>query len=218
MKIKAVIFDLDGLMLDTEPAYRRAWTEAGVQLGFRIDESFYNSTIGIPNSEGERMLATHFGKAFPLEKFSELWKQLFCGYITAGDVSVKKGLEELIETVDKLGLKKAIATSSTKAEIGYNRCALQLITRFAVVTTCDEIAHAKPHPQIFSATAAKLGLSASQTLALEDSNNGMRSAIAAGCVSVMVPDMVKADDDVTKEAYKIVHSLLDVIPIVEKFA
>ncbi len=216
--IRAVILDLDGLMLDTEPVYRRAWTEAASELGFDIPPSFYDTCIGVPNSHCEQMALKYFGAQFPLPRFAPAWRERFAEIARTEGIRAKPGLRHLLDTISRLGLRMALATSSSRREIATNPSARDLVSMFSVVTTCDDIAHPKPHPETYTLTLRALGLSAPQAVAVEDSNNGMRSAIDAGMAAIMVPDLVKPDSDVQRGALAVVASLAEAADIVRRIA
>jgi HAD superfamily hydrolase (TIGR01509 family) len=214
MKLKAVIFDMDGLLLNTEPVYRRSWTTAAEKLGYSIPDDFYDSLIGVPNSKGEKILGQYFGTNFPAKDFGISWRSIFKKILTEEGVAEKPGTREILKAVKQLNLKTAIATSSSRKEFEGNPAALKLADHMDAIITCDDVSKPKPDPETYLHASFKLNAQCTESIAIEDSNNGMRSAISAGCRAVMVPDLVDPEADIATSAFKIVNSLFEVIPII----
>src|SRR5919108_2655279 len=115
MTISAIVFDMDGLMLDTEPIYKRAWQHACQELGYEWDDESYAKVVGRPNPDGEAELLRNFGADFPLDTFRSRWPVLWRADANTGGIATKPGLLELVAFAESKKLKMAVATSSDAA-------------------------------------------------------------------------------------------------------
>jgi len=205
--ITAVVFDMDGLMLDTEPLYKAAWQQGCAELGFDLDESSYSTFIGRRTVDCERELVKRFGLGFPMPRFrtrcAELWR---LSAQTRG-ISTKPGLLALLEFVEAQGLARAIATSSDAADAAFSLRRAGLSGRFETVVTGDQIAHSKPAPDIYLEAARRLGRHPSECVALEDSDAGIIAARAAGMVTLCVPDAKPPSEAAARAASHVLGSL-----------
>jgi HAD superfamily hydrolase (TIGR01509 family) len=216
-RILAVVFDMDGLIFDTEKVYKYAWKTAGKQVGYPIEDILYNRFIGLSTESCEKILKEEFSKHFPLKEFRELWIRLRRDKIENEGITFKKGFKKLFQFLKDQKIKVALATSSPQEDVDLNFKATSYLQDFASIVTEEKVNKGKPHPEIFQTTAKNLGIKTDEMIVLEDSNNGMRAAIAAKTIAIMVPDMLPPEDDVKKNAYKIISSLNDVInlPIIQ---
>ena len=213
--IDAVILDMDGLMLDTEPVYKCAWQEAALQFGFLLDDSFYLTPIGRTNASAEVALAERFGVAFPLASFRERWADLWREEAEASGIPLKPGVMELLEYLASQDLAVAIATSSDRKYAAFSLKAAGLDAHmFAHVVTGEQVENGKPAPDIYLETARRLGVSPARTLAIEDSDAGILSASGAGMISVMVPDLKLPSPLAREKAFRVVTSLHEVPPLI----
>jgi HAD superfamily hydrolase (TIGR01509 family) len=207
--LDAVIFDMDGLMLDTEPLYKAAWQQATAELGFVLDDECYANLIGLREEESEDELLKRFGEQFPLENFRRRWPAAFHARIEAGGIPVKPGLAELLDFVAARQLPCAIATSSHRgyADVSLRRAGLE--GRFDVIVTGEVVARAKPAPDIYLEAARRLGAEPARCAALEDSDLGVLSARAAGMIPIAVPDLKPLSPTAAAAAFRIVKTLHD---------
>lgn len=191
----AVIFDMDGLLLDTERIYSAALMQAASAMGFAMPESFCHSMIGIPSPQCDAMIRRHYGPAFPMTEFSRAYDRHLVA-LTANGIPVKAGAAELVTLLAARRMPRAIATSSSRRTVDRHLGRSGLLDHFPIVVTRDDVAHGKPHPDVYLRAAERLGIAAAQCVALEDSHNGIRAAHAAGTMPIMVPDIVAPSEEI----------------------
>jgi HAD superfamily hydrolase (TIGR01509 family) len=207
-KPQAVIFDMDGLILDSEVVYRTAWQQSAAELGYRMSDDLYTSFAGRRTVECEAILFEAYGSKFPLHDFFKRSDQLSQEYVERYGISTKPGLSELIDLLDARHLPAAIATSTGRANALL--CLGGLADRFTLIVTGDEVTQGKPAPEIFLLTAARLRLMPQQCLVLEDADAGVQAACAAGMPVIMVPDLHRPSTRVAAQATRICSSLHEV--------
>jgi HAD superfamily hydrolase (TIGR01509 family) len=183
-----VVFDMDGLLFDTETLYQEAAVLAAEEGGHDVSSGIILRLVGLPWQQGRALVLEHFGAAFPVDDFEAAWLRHFW-LIAETRLALKPGVPELLETLDALRLKRAIATSSSHRTVERHLAAHGLTGRFDAIVGHGDYAAGKPAPDPFLTAAAKLGVAPSDCLALEDSHNGIRSAAAAGMMTIMVPDL-----------------------------
>jgi HAD superfamily hydrolase (TIGR01509 family) len=215
--IDAVIFDMDGLLIDTERIYVIAIMAAGRAIGVEITEAFCLSMIGIPQKECDVMIQDHFGPAFPMPDYSRQYSAQVKALLQAG-VPLKSGAFELVDHVSSSGIPKAIATSSNRASALHHLRTAGLLDHFRVLLTRDDVQHGKPHPELYLKASQALGVKPSRCLAIEDSHNGIRSAYAAGAMPIMVPDLLIPTDEIRAMCIGVVGDLHQVRQIIVEHA
>jgi HAD superfamily hydrolase (TIGR01509 family) len=211
---RAVIFDMDGLLLDSEPLYRVTWQTAAAELGCPIDDAFYARFVGRGNDEAEQLLRQRFGDALPLDEFRSRWRRDFDERLDRAPLAHKPGAIELLDLLDAAAIPKALATSSPRSIA--LRCLGDLAARFAVITCGDEVEHSKPSPDLFLLTSQRLGIPPVECLVLEDSEAGVRAARAAGIEVIMVPDLIEPSEEIAAMALRVCGSLNDVLVILRR--
>ncbi|MCF2557621.1 HAD family phosphatase [Fournierella massiliensis] len=188
MKIQGVIFDMDGLMFDTERLFSHYWTDACRDYGIPRKEEFVQAVRG---SSGEKMLACvrrYYGEELDAQAFCRRCYEYVDEYLKT-TVPKKKGLDELLAWLKARGLPAAVASSTYRSLVERNLRTAGVEEYFRKVVTGDQVEHGKPAPDIFLLAARQLGLAPGNCLVLEDSFNGVRAGAAAGCVTVMIPDL-----------------------------
>jgi HAD superfamily hydrolase (TIGR01509 family) len=217
MQIEAVVFDMDGLMLDTEPLYKAAWQRASADLGHELDDLSYVKLVGRPTPDCEAALLAQFGSGFPLDRFRARWPELWQAGVAETGIAAKPGLFELLEFLDDHGVPRAVATSSEAdyAEFSLRRAGLD--GRFSVVVTGDQIQRGKPAPDIYAEAAARLGVKPERCVALEDSEAGILAAAAAGMIAVLIPDWAPPSEVAVRAAFRVLASLTEVPTLLEPF-
>lgn len=205
----AVVFDMDGLLFDTENLVREAMYAAAPRLGLEMPEDLFLSLLGLGGNASRARLLEHYGEQFDIETF---WKAVDDDFhrISEGRQYLKTGVVELLDWLDDAQLPRAIATSSPHRNVQKNLATHGLSGRFDVIVAHGDYEHGKPHPAPFLTAAKKLGVPPQDCLALEDSHNGVRSACAAGMMTVMVPDLLKPTDDIRALCLAVANDLHDV--------
>lgn len=214
-KLSAVIFDMDGLMLDTEAIYCNAWQRAASELSYNIGDDLYFSLIGISNHDAEAILVATFGDQFPLSLFRTRWTQYWQEYVRKHGISPKSGLLELLTLLDQRHIPKVIATSTE-----WNETLLSLqdfVHRFDSVVTGDQVECGKPAPDLFLAAAERVRALPERCLVLEDSEAGVKAANAAGMPVIMVPDLKQPSEQIASQTYSVCSSLYEVRDLLAKY-
>jgi beta-phosphoglucomutase-like phosphatase (HAD superfamily) len=188
MVIDAVIFDMDGLMFDTERLYRAASQQAAAELGYALTDALHCRLMGRNPVEAERLVSEEFGPGFPLGAFRERCQSLEAVF-EGGPVPKKQGLDELLDLLDSRSVVKAVATATRRNITVPQLAATGVLDRFDAIATGDEVANGKPAPDLFLLAAQKLNADPATCLVLEDSEPGVTAAHRAGMQVYLVPDL-----------------------------
>ncbi len=212
-RIRGVLFDMDGLVLDTEKLYCRFWVEAGRFYGFpmTLDQALKMRAANAQLSE--QNLHSFFGPAADYRKCRAKRIELMDAFIEENGVETKPGIVELLDALDQHGISAAITSSAPKDRIKQHLASVNLLHRFAAICSGHDVPNGKPAPDIYLHGAASLGLRPEECLALEDSPTGILAAYRAGCVTVMVPDMDQPDETTEKLLHAKADNLSDVITL-----
>ena len=213
MKIKGVIFDMDGVILDSEKLYVRFWCEAAGFYGFPMETEHALSIRSMARPLAAKRLGNIFGEKFDYQAVHSKRVELMDAYIEKKGIEAKPGASELLRYLKDNGYRVALATATAPDRAEKYLKAHDLYKYFDVVVSASMVSIGKPAPDIYLKAAELLGLSPQSCLALEDSPNGIKSASSAGCVTVMVPDLDKPSNAVIPLIYKTADGLSDVIRI-----
>ncbi|MEO0034722.1 MAG: hypothetical protein RLZZ501_745 [Pseudomonadota bacterium] len=189
LKPDAVIFDMDGLLFNTEDIYRDAVMAAAGESGYDLPLSVYLSLLGLSGEATRGILRERFGPGFAFDAF---WSSALGKFAAMVDdtLRLKAGVVELLDDLNGAGIPTAIATSSLRESVDHHLAAFGLGERFNVIVAKGDYPRGKPHPDPFLTAAARLGVRPEACLVLEDSHNGVRAAAEAGMLPVMVPDLL----------------------------
>ena len=192
--IQGILFDMDGLMFDTESLSLAGWKQAGERLGLKITDEIVATFRGMGNRERRRRFGEATGEPELYEKAQELRTEYIDRRIRENGVPVKPGLRELLQFLREEGIPAALATSTERDKaMWYLR--LAGVEEYFTASVCGaEVEHSKPAPDIFLKAAEKLGADPKACIVLEDSPNGLMAAKAAGCMAVCVPDLTPAPE------------------------
>ena len=214
--MRAVLCDLDGLLVDTEPLYRRAYQAAGAEQGLAITDAVYAAFVGRSNAECEVLLAARFGGAFDAPRFRASWPRHLAREIEGPGVPLKPGALELIELLERRAALRAVVSSSHRRDVERCLAAHGLVERFQRIVTGDEVERSKPAPDIYLRTAALLEVPPGECLALEDSNAGVAAAAAAGMMGIQVPDLEPSSAASMARVLALCASLYEALPHLER--
>jgi HAD superfamily hydrolase (TIGR01509 family) len=205
----AVIFDMDGLLFDTEALYRTAFEKAALETGLRLPSELLLQTPGRTWVQCGALLQDHFGPSFPANPFFSAVVRHF-ELLAAVDLRVKPGVVELLDLLDRLELPRCIATSSSHDTVQAHLSAHGLANRFDAVVAHGDYQASKPSPEPFLTAARLLNAEPTRCLALEDSHNGVRAAHAAGMMTIMVPDLLGPTDEMHDLCVRVSKTLHEV--------
>ena len=213
-KVKAVIFDMDGLLFDSESVYRDAMFATASHMGIELPDHLFRRLIGVPWAGNVTMLLEHYGSSFDHEAFRREATRRF-HVVADAEICLKAGVIEILDELDLLGLPRAVATSSLHATVQHHLGQHDLLGRFHTLVAQGDYARGKPAPDPFLTAAERLGVDPADCLALEDSHNGVRAAHAAGMMTVMVPDLLHPTAEMHVLAIAVTESLHDVVAMLE---
>ena len=214
-KIKAVIFDQDGLMFDTERLSTEAWNTVGVSYGIHVDDEFLRDLRGMKPDKVQEAFKRWFGEGIDYDRFRQEKREYSYGWIRDHGVPVMKGLKELLAYLKEHGAKMAVATASGQQWTEGNVRGAGVDGYFDQYIYGEMVREAKPNPAIFLLAAEKLGVKPGECMVLEDSFNGIKAAHAGGFFPVMVPDQDQPDEEILGLLAAKCDSLLDVIRLFE---
>lgn len=207
---RAVVFDLDGTLIDSEALVFEAYMAAAERHGLPLDQSRFLACVGKHRAATEATLRSYFGD-FPLEVFFET----VSAHIGDGVAPLKPGALEILDRLDASKLRYALATSSGPPWVARHFSAHAFDARFHAVVTRNDVTNGKPHPEPYLKAAAALGFDPGEVLAVEDSPTGLAAAHAAGLMTVMIPDLLQPTDVCRTRATVIAGSLHDVLPLLD---
>jgi HAD superfamily hydrolase (TIGR01509 family) len=213
--IKAVIFDMDGLLLDSETLAMEAMISAGTSLGYDMPVAFCRHMIGVAADGCRRLVAETYGTVFPIDAFFETQEYHLLDLVNAGRLALKDGVLPLLRYLETNNIPRAIATSSSRCRTDHHLALVGLDKRFDTIVKRDDVKKGKPDPEPYLTAANRLGVSAANCLALEDSHNGVRAAHAANIRVMVVPDLLEPTDEVRQKAVAVVEDLHAVMPFIE---
>jgi HAD superfamily hydrolase (TIGR01509 family) len=215
--VEAVIFDMDGTLIDSESVYIAGMQDAARTLGLALPIDLCHAMVGVPSHECNLMLREHYGPGFDLA--------LFRGHFSASvqrqmkeRIPVKPGVVELLDHLAAQGLPLAIATSAGRATAERNLGRAGLLERFAALAARDDVEHPKPAPDLYLEAARRLGVAPQRCVAFEDSSIGILAAHAAGMRAVMVIDILPPTEEARAKCLHVARDLHEVLRLMRAAA
>lgn len=207
MGIGALIFDMDGLLFDTERLAAATWAEGARSLGFELSEDMLRGAVGLDHVLSRAYYHQLFEGRFPYDEVTKLHRELFRSHVRQKGVPVKPGVGDILDEAHCLGLRVALGTSSRAVYAHTMLWLAGIVERFHVLATRDLVQAGKPAPDIFLKAAHLLGVHPDTCLVFEDSHNGINAAHAAGMRVVMVPDLIEPTADLRAKCVAVMPSL-----------
>jgi len=207
----ALIFDMDGLLLDTEGVYKRSWTTAAAEFGFTLTEKLYQELIGITVADAEQRLVAAFGPEFPLAKFQSTAKSGYESIIASEGIPLKSGVREMLDWAASQNLPCGVGTSTVTEEARERLAHHGILDRFTIVIGGDQVSKGKPDPEIFLKVAASLPVAPERAVVFEDAHSGVRAACAGGIPVILIPDLLPATPEIAASCVQVSSSLQEAL-------
>lgn len=215
--IKAVLFDMDGTVFDTEVIYRRCWFRAAKDVGFDEDiNSFLRSVCGLNLTDMKAFFDRTYGTQTSFEVLWDRWLACIDEEMALGVMPFKIGAPEILFDLKRKGIKIALATSSGSQTVARYLKMAGIEGVFDAIMTGDQVTHSKPHPEIFLKAAEQLGVLPVHCVVVEDSPNGIRAGHAADMKTVMVPDLHPCTKELESLLWHCCDTLTELTPLIEK--
>lgn len=208
--IQAVVFDMDGVIFDSETLLTQCWVDVTKKDGIPDVEHTNYLCLGVNDAETKEIFLDVYGQDFPYDAYEKEVIRLFRERASGGKLPKKAGVEELLSFLKEQGIKIALATSSREAIVHDEIREAGLLPYFDVMVCGDTITKSKPDPEIYLKACGQLDVEPENAYAVEDSFNGVRSATRAGLSCIMVPDIKQPDEEMRELACCILPSLIEV--------
>jgi len=207
----AVVLDMDGTLLDTEPLAARAWGDAAAAIDVELDASLPHRMIGRTFADCRALVVEHHGPDYPTDRLMSGWHAAYDAIVERDGLTLKPGVAELFDWLDAQGIARAVATSTRRERARAKLEHARLWTRIDALVGGDEVARGKPAPDIFIAAAHRLGVPACVCVVLEDSEAGVLGALAAGMTPIMIPDLLPPSPAVLDAGPLVLATLHDAV-------
>ena len=214
--MKAFIFDMDGVIFDSERAEYGIWMEMAEEHQLPGMQEVYYRCIGVNREVCKRTMLEAYGEDFPFEEYAKLSSKRYQERYGNGRLPIKEGARELLSYLSRRGYPIALASSTRTEKVQSQMKAADLLQYFNVVIGGDMVSKSKPDPEIFLKASEELSVAPEQCIVIEDSYNGIRAAAAAGMHPYMVPDMLSPNEEMISLCEKIVGSLTEMKEILMK--
>ena len=216
--VKAVIFDMDGVLIDTEKWLTKYWCQAAGEAGFPMEMKHALAIRSLAGKYAEQYLQGIFGDDFSYWEIRERRKELMREHLKKHGVEKKQGADELLDYLREHKIKTGVATATDMPRTRSYLTEIGIYDKFDEIICASMVENGKPKPDIYLYACKRLGLTAGECIAVEDSPNGVRSASSAGLRTIMVPDLTEPDEEIKKLIAAKAHSLYDVILMLEDHA
>ena len=215
--VRAVIFDMDGVLIDTEKHYNIAWCEAAKQAGYTDFTREHALMLRSCDARAaSKMMKGIFGEQFDYYAIREIRRTIVAKRLAKYGSEKKPGLDEILAFLHKKGIKTAVATATPLELTLQHLEKIGVKDQFDKIVSAKQVENGKPAPDVYLYACEQIGEQPKDCIAVEDSPNGIRSAYAAGCMPVMVPDLTEPDEELKPLLYAVVKTLADIQGIIGK--
>lgn len=212
---QAVVFDMDGLLIESERLYRDLFLAASDEGGHGMKVETYQKVCGSPWDVITGTIFADYGADFPIDSFRDAWLR-HLGVMMADGVALKPGVIDILDLLDRLDIRRAIATSSRHDSVTRHLGPHDLLRRFDTIVARGDYTEPKPAPMPYLTAARWLSLDPGRCLALEDSYSGVRSATSAGMLTIMVPDVAPPTEEMREKCVAVASDLHAVASLLQK--
>ena len=211
----AVVFDMDGVIFDTERVWLECWQEVAENNGIEGIETPYLACTGTTMARTKEIMLEAYGEDFPYDRYAREAAVIFDEKYGGKKLPVKSGVTEILEFLKKNRKKIALASSTKKDVVTEELRAAGLLEYFEEIVTGDMVENSKPAPDIFLLACEKIGAAPERAFAIEDSFNGIRAAAGGKLRPIMVPDLRQPDEEIRRLAEAVLKSLTEVVCYLE---
>ena len=216
--IKAIVFDMDGVIFDTENLFIGCWKSLAEEIQIEDLETVLRKCIGTNEQKTREIMIAHYGDQFDFDHYRERVREIFTHTVETQGMPLKKGVYELLDFLKAKGYRIGLASSTRVETIRRELRSVGLEDYFEVIIGGNMVTHSKPHPEIYRLACEKLGIHPEEAIAIEDSLNGIRSAYDAGLKPIMVPDLIQPTKEIQPLLYQKFNDLLEVKNFIEEQA
>lgn len=209
-KPKAVVFDMDGVIFDSEICVIESWKVVAAKHGVENIEEACMACLGLNKAATERVMFDRYGEDFPYREYNKEMAVIYHERYDGGKLPMKPGVESLLKFLKENGIKVALASSTRSAVVISELTDAGIIEYFDEVVCGDMVEHSKPSPEIFLKACELLKVAPEDAIGIEDSFNGIRSAHDAGMQVIMVPDLLQPDEEIRNKSDMVLESLVEV--------
>ncbi len=213
--IKGAVFDMDGLMIDTEKLYLRYWKQAAADFGYTMEDKHVFAIRSLARKFSIPMLKGFFGEDFPTEEVRARRTELINAHIAEHGIDTKKGLFELLKYLKQHNIRIAVATATPQNRTMTYLDKINVLDYIDAIVCGDMVTTGKPDPEIYLTAAKALDLPPDECAAFEDSPNGIKAAYSAGCHAIMIPDMTPPEDELLPMLSGVYNSLDEAVNFFE---
>ena len=214
-KMQAVIFDMDGVIFDSENLVVKCWKVVAEKYGIEDVEAACKDCLGVNSIESKERFLKKYGEEFPYDEYKSEMSALYHQTAAAGGLDLKPGVVELLTFLKEHKYGLAVASSTRRAVVESQLKNAKVLDFFDEIICGDMVKKSKPDPEIYLAAAEKMKVNPKECYAIEDSYNGIRSAYSAGMEAIMVPDLLLPTDETREKCCVICDSLLEVIEFIK---
>lgn len=214
--MKAVVFDMDGVLFDTERLCEEVWSQIATKHHISGMKAVMQQCIGLNENDTRTLVKKHFGQDFPYDDLRNEVSECFWNKIEKDGLPIKMGVQEILSYLQQEGYGIGLASSSKRESVLHHLQQAGIINYFSAIITGDMVEHSKPEPDIYLKACEELKVEPARAYAIEDAPNGIRSAYAAGMKPIMVPDRIKPDAEMEQYSYCICENLIEVMECLDR--